>query len=345
MRRNTTNPHMKRTSPAIVFSAPGRVELIETELPALKPDQVLIRTEFSIVSPGTELACLSGKEAWAPLPFMPGYGSVGEVVELGESARHLKAGQRIFTYGRHGKFATAEVLAVPIQDGVDPAKATFARMAAVSITALRVSDAELGDTVAVFGLGLVGNFAAQLFTQTGCDVIGIDISSERRDIAKKCGIAHTLAPSDNLREEVLALTHGNLCRTVVEATGVPAVAEHAGRLAGKNGELILLGSPRGVHMANLTDFLNQSHLWSEGCITVKGAHEWRYPVKEDASILGRHSMEGNVACILRLIEKGSLIIDPLLSHRVDPTGCQAVYDGLKNQKDVYLGVVFDWSKI
>ena len=333
-------------SPRIVFTSPGKAALQESPpLQPLGPGGVRIETEFSIISPGTELACLSGTEDWAPLPFVPGYGSVGRVVELAPDVKKFSIGDRIFTYGAHAKFADAAAVMLPLATGIDPAKASFARMAAVSITALRVSDAELGDTVAVFGLGLVGNLAAQLFALAGCEVIGIDVSEQRRNIAQQCGVHHVLNPGADLREKVAALTDGRMCHTVVEATGLASVVENSAALAGKLGEVILLGTPRADHATNLTPFLNRIHRWSEGCISFKGAHEWRYPVREDAEGHGRHSMESNVRSILRLVASDELKIEPLLSHRVSPAECQGVYDGLRNQKDTYIGVVYDWSKV
>lgn len=337
---------MKDQFARIVFTEPGKAVLGQGETAKLPsgPDHVMIETEFSIVSAGTELAILSGKEWWAPLPFTPGYGSVGRVVRTGGNVKDVQVGQRIFTYGAHAQYAPTDAIRIPLTDSIDPLKASFARIAAVSITSLRVSEAALGDYVAVFGLGLVGNIAAQLFALSGCEVIGIDVSEKRREQAKQCGIPHVLAPGPKLKEEVEALTRGKRCRTVVEATGLAQVAATAGELASKLGEVILLGSPRAEFSTNLTPFLNRTHLWDNGCVTLKGAHEWRYPVAEDPNGHSRFSIEGNVRAILRLIEQGRIRIDPLLTHVVSPKACQDVYDGLKNQKDVYTGVVYDWSK-
>jgi threonine dehydrogenase-like Zn-dependent dehydrogenase len=332
--------------PQIIFTKPGQAELKDSPFSGELTDakSTVIKTEYSIVSPGTELACLGGKESWAPIPFKPGYGSVGRVIQAGAGGPDLNVGQRIFTYGDHAAYSTTRVLAIPLKDGLDPVQVVFARMAAVSITALRISDVALGDTVAVFGLGLVGNLAAQLFGLSGCEVIGIDSSPARRDMAIRCGIAHVLDSNANLLDQVRTFTEGRMCRTVVDATGVPAVAEKAGSLAGRLGELILLGSPRGEHRANLTDFLNQSHLWGN-CVTVKGAHEWRLPIPEDPNGQGRFSIEGNIRTILRLIEQGALKIAPLLTHVISPADCQSVYTGLRDQKESYTGVVFDWSQL
>lgn len=336
---------MSFSSQRLVFPSPGRVEVQPFLLPLPTVADVLIETDFSIVSPGTELACLSGGEAWAPLPFVPGYGSVGRVVAAGLGAEKFTIGQRVFTYGVHARHARCDVVTLPLPEGADPMLAVFARMAGVAMTALRVSDAELGDTVAVFGLGLVGNLAAQLFTLAGCEVIGIDLSPARRELAKRCGIAHALAPDDSLHERIAALTAGRLCETVVEATGSPRVAEAAPTFAGQPGEVILLGSPRGAHVTDLTPFLNHVHLWKPSSVTLKGAHEWRYPVRADAGGHVKHSIERNVRCALRLIAEGRLQVAPLLTHRAAPKDCQSVYDGLATQKDAYLGVVFDWARV
>jgi 2-desacetyl-2-hydroxyethyl bacteriochlorophyllide A dehydrogenase len=334
-------------SPKIVFTRPGQVELQENpprELP-LKPGEVTLRTEYSIISPATELACMDGLEAWAPLPFTPGYGSVGRVTGFASDVQGLKVGQRIFTYGPHSRDTSAWPFAIKLSDAIDPIKATFGHMAAISITALRVSEAEPGDTVAIFGLGLVGNLAAQFFQLAGCEVIGIDLSPRRRETAQQCGIGQVLSPSENLREQVSALTGGEMCHTVVEATGIAAVAAQASDLAAKLGEVILLGSPRAEFQANLTPFLNRTHTWDRGCVSLKGAHEWRYPILEDKAGHGRHSIERNLRYIMKLIEQDRLKLSPLITHVLSPADCGKAYAGLRHDKDAYNGVVFDWSKI
>lgn len=325
----------------IVFTSPGRAELRRTPVPKGSP--ILIRTERSIVSAGTELACLRGTECWAPLPFSPGYGSVGRIVQT-PNGSDFAIGDRVLTFGAHAEFTPPVSIMIPVPNGLSPERAVFARMASVAITALRVADVSLGDPVAVVGLGVVGNMAAQLFALAGCDVIGIDPSPVRRELARSCGISRLLDPADDLVGSVSAWTRGRMCRSVVEASGSPAAAERAPRLAGRNGEMILLGSPRGRHETDLTAFLNHSHLWDPfGCVTIKGAHEWRLPVAEHEVGHWRHSMEGNLRIILDLLSSGRLKVDPLLSHDVPPACCQQVYDGLATDKEHFASVVFNWT--
>ncbi len=186
---------MKNQSVRVIFPSPGLTALEEFPMPVIsRPTDVLIENEYSIVSAGTELACRAGLESWAPLPFSPGYGSVGRVVAFGDEVKNLSVGQRVLSFGRHAKHILGEFVVVPVPDGLDPVKVTFARMAAVSMAASRASDAELGDFVAVIGLGLVGNLSAQLFGLAGCEVIGIDPSARRREQALACGVPHVIAP-------------------------------------------------------------------------------------------------------------------------------------------------------
>ena len=113
---------MKFQNTKIVFSQPNVVELQKETLASssLRASDILIETEYSIVSPGTELACLSGSEWWAPMPFSPGYGSVGRVRAIGGEIKDVTVGQRIFTYGRHAKYSLSDVLTIPLKEGIDP---------------------------------------------------------------------------------------------------------------------------------------------------------------------------------------------------------------------------------
>ncbi len=334
------------TTAAITFTAPGQVILGSTDLdPAqLRPDQILLDTEASVVSPGTELAILGGKESWAPLPYIPGYGSVGRVAAVGAAVSGIAVGDRVFTHGRHCARDFSANMIVPVPAEVTAPEAACARLAQVAFTAVRIAEAQLGDWVVVLGLGAVGNFAAQLFNLAGCEVIAADLSPGRCAQARACGIRHVLPAGPDLRERIRALTGGALARTVVDATGAPAVTENAITLAGPLGELILLGSPRGQHTANLTGFLNGSHLWGNGCVTIKGAHEWRLPVREDAGGHIRYTMEGNLKVILRLMAQKRLHLQPMLAHTLAPADAPAAYHTLQHRKDDGLTVVFDWTR-
>ena len=224
-------------------------------------------------------------------------------------------------------------------------QATFARMACVAFTALRISNIELGDYVGVVGLGVVGNLAAQLSRLQGARAIGLDLSEKRVALwLRECGIDHALmGDSASIADEVAAITSGEGIATLIEATGNPRALPPALPLVGRYGEVILLGTPRGAYESNLTEVLSHVHLDGLGNITFKGAHEWRYSVPRDH--FTKHSIVRNAELALDLIRNGELQVAPLHTHTLPPAEAERAYRGLQQQKDDYIGVVFDWTGV
>lgn len=330
----------------IVFESPWQVDVIEEDFikQNLNEQEVLVRKIYSLISPGTELAMLSGKESWAHLPTTPGYASVSEIVERGEGVKHFKAGDIVFHYGDHSEFqvvtTTGTFLKVP--EYLDLRWVPFTRMATVAFTAIRVSQIELGDFVSVAGLGLVGNMAAQLAKLQGANIIGVDLSKERLRIAQDCGVNFTLnGVSGTVKQQISEFTKGVGVSTHIEASGVSKVAVESLEWIAKLGEIIFLGTPRGEYNTDVTEVFKSCHLMGKGCITFKGAHEWRYPVEPNE--FAKHSLVRNSNIVFELMKQKRLQIEPLISHVLKPEQAKEAYEGLKNNKDQYNGVLFDWS--
>lgn len=330
----------------IMFARPLQVETVEEDfiLPALGEKEVLVKLIYSLISPGTELAMLSGKEEWAKLPVCPGYASVSEVIEVGQGVRHVQPGDAVFHYGQHAEYqvVSTDHVFIKVPEHLDLKWVPFTRMATVAFTSVRVSNIELGDVVGVTGLGLVGNLAAQLARLQGATVIGVDLSPERIRTAQTCGVDYTLhGGEDKVKEKIHAITNGAGVSTHIEATGVPSVGVQSLEWIGKLGEIIFLGSPRGEYNTDVTDILNYCHLYGRGCITFKGAHEWRFPVEPNEFV--KHSLVRNSNIVFELMLKNKLHIKPLISHVMKPDQAQEAYEGLRLNKDQYNGVLFDWS--
>lgn len=327
------------------------VEDFEIDDKTLRCPEVLLKTHYTLVSPGTELAIYTALDkdvyksgSWCSYPFNPGYISVGEVIETGRHVSKISKGDVVFTYSNHASIARIDptrTICLKLPADIDEKDSLFARMATIAMTALRVSDGELGDNVAVIGLGLVGNMAAQFFTLAGMNVIGVDLVDERLEIAKKCGVKYAVNPSrEDVRERVMELTGGGGCEVTVEAIGNPRKIETCCQITKALGEVVLLGSPRGEYATDLTEILNYVHLWPRGCLTFKGAHEWRFPIHQVEG--SKHSIERNTRIALGLISEERLRVKELLTHTVKPEGIREAYEGLLNKKDEYLGVVIDW---
>ena len=337
---------------SVLFTGPERVETrqIDDDIGQLRPRDVLVKTRYSVISAATELACLSGSQAWFPFPATPGYAAVGEVLEVGDAIDAVSPGDIVHFWGGHKQYFVIDTsrpqsICLKLPADLPLELAPFTRMAIIAMTSLRVSNIELGDWVGVLGLGVVGNFAAQLARLQGGRVIGLDLSEGRVERARKCGISHPIKVEPaTMVESVREITGGEGVSTLIEATGLPSALPPALPLVGRYGEVILLGTPRGVYETDLTSsLLDYIHLHGHGNITFKGAHEWRYPVARDAYV--KHSMQRNSEIAMDLIASGALKLGPLHTHTLSPQEAPRAYEGLKSAKDEYVGVVFDWTGV
>ena len=291
----------------IVFEAPYQVALHEEDA-ALKPaaGELLVETQYSLISTGTELACLSGGEDWFQMPATPGYCCVSRVLEAGAGMEEYRPGDLVFHYGMHTRYQLTSPnpwnLIARVPEGVDLRLIPMVRMATIAFTSIRVSDIQLGDLVVVSGLGLVGIMAAQLAKLSGATVIGIDPAPHRRALAEQVGVDRAVAP-DGAEEAVKRAGTAALARTrSSRRRAFPACAESCLKLVGYHGEMILLGTPRGGYEAKLANVLRWVHLDELGCVTLKGAHEWRLPLQRDR--FTKHSIERNTHICFDLIAKG-----------------------------------------
>src|SRR5262245_11293477 len=190
------------TNKYVSFTGPNTALLAEEQVDPdkLEPGRALVRAEYSIISSGTEGAGFTDLVREMPnlqglqlqYPRRTGYGHLGEVVAVGPGVENVKPGDRILTFSNHGSLATAVVsrppnappggsrsgFALHVPKEMNGVRAVATRMAGVAITALRSSSVQPGDRVVVIGLGLVGNFAAQLFQIAGAHVLGLDVSKK-----------------------------------------------------------------------------------------------------------------------------------------------------------------------
>ena len=323
---------------------------------ALEPDQVLLRTELSLISTGTELANYSALDpgvdrpgSWNAYPWHPGYAAVGEILRVGAAVGrrmpHLTVGTCVFGITGHASHAVANTSGrslFPLAEGDEPRRLILVRMASVAITALRLSrTASAGKWVAVIGLGLVGNFAAQLFRLAGLRVVAFDPAPRRVELARACGIEHAeAATGEAARGRVLELTGGAGADIVVEAIGNPRLIPGAVAMCRRMGEVILLGSPRGPMTEDTGAVWSDIHLRG---ISVVGALEWMLPFKQAEAGQG-NSIEYNYHRLIEWVRKGDLKVDGLLSHVVAPETCQETYDGVLADRNAYMGIAFDWGR-
>ncbi|RLT56114.1 MAG: hypothetical protein DWI71_05100 [Chloroflexi bacterium] len=344
----------------VVFVGPEQAELEDYDVSAenLGPHEALVESEYSIISAGTEGSFFTNLMPKTPpiyraqpiiYPARTGYGHLGTVLATGSEVKNINPGDRILTFSRHGSIVQANTarFALQVPSDIDGRLAIFTRMAGVAISAVRSSSVQAGDRVAIIGMGLVGNFAAQLFQLAGAEVIAFDISEMRLHQAQACGIekvfnSREVDPIAVVRDWVGSSDDRGGANIGVEAIGgESSLVAQAVEMCGRHGEVILLGSPRAPFPGDLTPMLARIHLLA---IRMIGALEWTFPISENTE-RARVTIEGNYRQIMRWIHDRRLIVDPLLTHVLSPEACQEAYFGLAHQKDEYIGVVFDWSRI
>lgn len=334
----------------VVVTGQNEVELQTNEIdtPRLAANELLIDTEYTFISSGTELANYTGREpkvfqegSWCAYPWRSGYANVGIVREIGSNVNRAAVGDRVFTYGRHASTIrySQDRLVAPVREAVDPAVVAASRMAGVAMTAIVVGEIGTNPWTVVFGLGLVGNLAAQMFQIHGCRVIGVDPVAARRKLAQRCGIEATVGGNaDDTQAQIHEITGGELGNITVDAVGHSGVVMQALRATANHGQIIILGSPRVSVHGDLTELLSDTHLrW----ITIRGALEWCVPMYPD--IGNRTSQWRKQQTIFDWMARGQLHVEPLISHRLKPEQIKQAYDGLLNEPNVYTGVVLDWK--
>src|SRR5207247_3805328 len=189
-----------------VIVEPYRVETRQVELPAPAANQILVATEASAVSAGTELAVYTGTHQWLKdpslpdwkFPFRPGYSAAGSVVAVGSGVVGWQPGDRVSYPGNH---ASAELLTIGHERGrlwklppsLDAEKAATACIARYGFGASIRAGLTLGRSAAVLGLGVIGQFALRCLLAAGAHpVVGIDDVRMRREAARAAGADYVL---------------------------------------------------------------------------------------------------------------------------------------------------------
>jgi threonine dehydrogenase-like Zn-dependent dehydrogenase len=238
--------------------------------------------------------------------------------------------------GNHATVARVDarhMLCVPVPAGLADEDAVFARLATVSMTTLVTTFARPGDEVAVVGLGLVGNLAAQVFQAAGYKVNAFDLSPHRREIAREAGI---VSVHEHVTEDRFSQRH----RLIVEASGSARALAGAMELAAPGGEIVMIGAPWGGE-ANSVPSSQITRLLFYRFLRLRSGSEWEIP-RQPIPLAAGSNYQNSVTA-LGWLAAGELNAQPLITHRIRPEGIPGAYAGLRDTPNNYLGVVIDWT--
>lgn len=361
--------------------ADGSTQLVDVPVPVATGVALVVESRASVVSAGTERMLVDfGRAGWlekarkqpdkvrqvvdkmrtdgigptldavrakldAPIPI--GYCQAGVVVDTGPRVERFAPGDRVVTNGPHAEYVRVpHTLAAHIPDGVTFEAAAFTPLAAIGLQGLRLAGPALGETVVVYGLGLIGLLTVQLARANGCEVIGIDRDASRLSLAERFG-ARTVAASEgvDVGRAVLDLTAGAGADAVLLtlATDDDTPVQAAAVMSRTRGRIVLVGVA-GLRLRR-DDFYRKELSFQVSCSYGPGRHD---PVHEEQGIdyprgFVRWTEGRNFAAALALMAEGRLDPMPLVTHRFDIGDAARAYD-IVSGSEPSLGIVLRYPE-
>ena len=329
----------------VQFVSQGKAELLDIDFPDpsdIAPDMVYLKTICTLISPGTEFACINGSVSKNQFPMTLGYSAVATVMAVGANVTKFAVGDRCLCYHsahRNYQLMPEHKLVKIVHDSLPSEEAVYCVVGCMGFQGVRRCRPEFGESLMVMGLGLLGQFAVQTAHLSGCfPVIALDYNEKRRQIALGSGADYAFSPGDpELEEKVRAVTDGKGADSVIEVTGNPQAVVQGLKLTARFGRVSLVGCSR-TPTENI-DFYNLVH---RPGISIIGAHNQARPLDDRRP--GVWTMAEDMALLLKYMDAGRLQCRNLHTMTADPADAPGIYDRVYNRDPDMLGVVFDWSK-
>jgi 2-desacetyl-2-hydroxyethyl bacteriochlorophyllide A dehydrogenase len=335
------------TAERVVFPRAGEVAVESFELPEPGPYGLLLRTERTAISAGTELTTLLGDNPRTRYPAYPGYSHVGVVERVGERIEGFRPGDRVLSMGRHQSHVLLDLTptrpggpeyAEPVPDGLAAELAALAILGSVSLHGVRRAELQLGQSVAVFGQGIVGQLIVQLAKAAGCSpVVAIDLVAPRLEEARLSGADAVVdASRDDVEASVASATGGRGAEAVFDATRTPKTLPVMMRVAAMGGKVLMVGSVMGTVEIDAFTELQLKELSIVGCF-------------QPAAPLEPHhflpwTQRRNRRVFMELTARGRVRLEHLITHRVPYRQAPEIYAMIRRGGSDWLGVVFTWDE-
>ena len=361
----------------------GEITVNDVPLPALKDKFILVKNSYSVISSGTEKTKIDmGKKNLidkararpdlvkqvlkkfkndgltktfntvksrleSPSPL--GYSCAGEVIAIGGLVEDIQVGDMVACggadYANHAEYvAVPKNLVVKIPDGVSTSDAAFATVGSIALQGVRLSEAKIGETFLVIGLGLIGQITSQILKSSGCNVVGLDIDEALIDQAKEYGVVST--NYENCE---------NICKNLTDGHGVDGVLICAGTssnepidLSGKvtreKGRVIVVGA---VNM----NIPRDDYFKKEISVVISrsygpGRYDASYEENGNDYPYGyvRFTEKRNMKTFLEMISNKQINIQSLVTHNFDINDAAKAYNLIEgNRNEHYMGILLNYK--
>lgn len=349
----------------------GETILEEVPAPQVAKGKVLIQTTRSLVSLGTERMLVEfGKsnliskarqqpdkvkqvlekiksEGLMPTleavfnklgqPIPLGYCNAGKVIAVGEGVSEFKVGDRVASNGNHAEFVCIpKNLVAHIPDEVSDEEAVFTVIGAIGLQGIRLINPTMGETVVVFGMGLIGLLSAQLLIANGCRVIGVDIDEDKLELSKKWGVVPCNPKTGDAVKFVESVT-GNIGADGVLITAsakTDDIISQSARMSRKRGRIVLVGVI-GLDISR-ADFYEKELSFQVSCSYGPGRYDEDYEQRGNDYPLPyvRWTEKRNFETILQSIASGKLSVKELITEIVDLESYQSIYGDIGTRKSI-----------
>lgn len=360
----------------------GKSSIEDIPVPIPREGQVLVKVEASLVSAGTERMVvefaeksLVGKARSRPdlvrqvidkarregllntaqaafnrldQPMALGYSSAGRIVKLGKNMQGFRVGQRVACAGGglavHAEYnVVPRNLLTPLPKNVDFESAAFTTLGAIALHGYRLAEPQIGENVAVIGMGLLGLLTAQIASAAGCNVLGIDIDPDRLKLASSLGlqavsrkqaVGSASAFTSNRGFDVILICADTPSNDPIELAGV--IARDRARVVATGA--VGLTIPRKIYFEKEISFINSR---SYG----PGRYDKNYEENGQDYPLGyiRWTEGRNFEAVVDLMSKGKLNVQPLITHRFPIDQGVKAYEVITGKtKEKFLGVLLTY---
>jgi predicted dehydrogenase len=356
----------------------GKIELLDIPCPLVKKGQVLIRTNCSLISTGTErmlidfgragliskarqqpekvrmvlekiktdgvLPTIQSVQAKLDDPLALGYCNVGTIKAIGASVDGFHVEERVVSNGHHAEVISAPVnLCAKIPDCVSDEEASFVIVGAIALQGIRLIGPTLGETVVVIGLGLIGQLAIQLLRANGCRVMGVDFDQKKLEIAKSFGAEVVNLNNNDLLKaaEQFSRNRGVDAVLIAAATDSNDPVHKAALMCRKRGRIVLVGSV-GLNLFR-DDFYKKEISFQVSASYGPGRYDSNYEDLGQDYPVGfvRWTQQRNFEAVLDMLANGKIDVKPLISHKFDLEQMNSAYELLCKDKHV-MGIILKY---
>lgn len=361
----------------------GDTILEEIPAPVIRKGAILIQTTYSLVSLGTEKMLVEfGKsnliskarqqpdkvkqvlekvksegliptleavfnKLEQPLPL--GYCNVGKVIEVGEGVSGFSVGDRVASNGQHAEFVCIpQNLAAKVPENVSDEEAAFTVIGSIGLQGIRLLNPTMGETIVVFGLGLIGLLTAELLVANGCNVIGIELDQSKIEIAKTKGI-YCINPTEGGDVVSMVMSISNQIGAdgiiITASAKTDEIISNAAKMSRKRGRIILVGVI-GLNLSR-AEFYEKELSFQVSCSYGPGRYDENYEQRGIDYPLPfvRWTEKRNFETLLQAISTGKINVKPLITEIVDLDNFHTIYSNMKGSKSIASLLKYDSKSV